>query len=317
MPINSDKPLQWKADIQASVDQFNQWFMVFAPKAFREARLKTTEEVEKSLLLTKDLTAIDAATIAANPQILPTLRMATCPPLARDRLVGLAYTTKNLVYRMEDGAVPPKLSRAVLQEHLGRISDIISKLLDRDIFPWLAANTKPTEAERHRASTIVADRLCGAVSDPIIRNAQEQRQLALIQSFMEARGYRFLQHPQTADLTTMKPGTFSFRLNVRVGEEPSFVNIPVDVVIQAKKAKKKGLPLFIEAKSAGDFTNVNKRRKEEAAKMQQLRATYGTGVRYILFLCGYFDTGYLGYEAAEGMDWVWEHRIDDLAKFGI
>jgi len=40
-------------------------------------------------------------------------------------------------------------------------------------------------------------------------------------------------------------------------------------------------------------------------------------IRYILFLCGYFDSGYLGYEAAEGIDWVWEHRIEDLAQFGM
>lgn len=216
-----------------------------------------------------------------------------------------------------EGAIPRKLPQATLQEHLDRVSDIISRMLDRDIFPWLAQNKKPTKAERHRASTIVADRLCGAVSDPIIRNAQERRQLALIRSCLEGRGYRLLQHPLSAGLATMEPGTFSFHLNVRVGEEPNFVNIPVDVVIQLKNAKKNALPLLVEAKSAGDFTNVNKRRKEEAAKMQQLRAIYGTSVRYILFLCGYFDTGYLGYEAAEGMDWVWEHRIDDLAKFGI
>lgn len=75
--------------------------------------------------------------------------------------------------------------------------------------------------------------------------------------------------------------------------------------------------LFIEAKSAGDFTNVNKRRKEEAVKMQQLRSTFGDHVSYVLFLCGYFDSGYLGYEAAEGIDWVWEHRISDLEKLGI
>jgi len=25
----------------------------------------------------------------------------------------------------------------------------------------------------------------------------------------------------------------------------------------------------------------------------------------------------LGYEAAEGIDWVWEHRIDDLVKLGL
>ena len=95
------------------------------------------------------------------------------------------------------------------------------------------------------------------------------------------------------------------------------VNIPIDAIIMPKTAKDKELPILIEAKSAGDFTNVNKRRKEEAAKMTQLRRTYGTNVQFNLFLCGYFDSGYLGYEAAEGIDWVWEHRIDDLAKLGL
>lgn len=40
------------------------------------------------------------------------------------------------------------------------------------------------------------------------------------------------------------------------------------------------LPIMIEAKSAGDYTNVNKRRKEEATKMQQLRNTYGNNVTF-------------------------------------
>lgn len=95
------------------------------------------------------------------------------------------------------------------------------------------------------------------------------------------------------------------------------VSIPVDIVIKPKQAKHDELPLLIEAKSAGDFTNPNKRRKEEAIKISQLQTTYGRKIRYILFLCGYFDSGYLGYEAAEGIDWVWEHRIDDLTGFGL
>ena len=77
------------------------------------------------------------------------------------------------------------------------------------------------------------------------------------------------------------------------------------------------MPILMEAKSAGDFTNVNKRRKEEAVKMQQLRNTYGQEITYLLFLCGYFDSGYLGYEAAEGIDWIWEHRIKDMEQLGI
>jgi hypothetical protein len=95
------------------------------------------------------------------------------------------------------------------------------------------------------------------------------------------------------------------------------INISIDVIIMPFNAEKGDIPVLIEAKSAGDFTNVNKRRKEEAHKMTQLKHTSGKNIRYVLFLCGYFDTGYLGYEAAEGIDWVWEHRIDDLALFGL
>ncbi len=117
----------------------------------------------------------------------------------------------------------------------------------------------------------------------------------------------------------MPQGTFSFRTNVPVthdGDDKS-VNIPVDAVVMPKTAKAGEFPVFIEAKSAGDYTNTNKRRKEEALKMAQLRNTHGARVCFNLFLCGYFDGGYLGYEATEGIDWVWEHRIDDLALFGL
>lgn len=120
----------------------------------------------------------------------------------------------------------------------------------------------------------------------------------------------------------MPPGSYSFRMNIPVAKGESSnesVNIPVDAVVMRKTATPGDYPLLIEAKSAGDFTNTNKRRKEEAQKVNQLRATYGhvRPIEFILFLCGYFDSGYLGYEAAEGIDWVWEHRIDDLQAFGL
>jgi type II restriction enzyme len=117
----------------------------------------------------------------------------------------------------------------------------------------------------------------------------------------------------------MPSGTFSFRVTIAVTHTNTdrHINIPIDAVIMPHNATIGDLPMLIEAKSAGDFANTNKRRKEEATKIHQLRHTYGDNVRFILFLCGYFDSGYLGYEAAEGIDWVWEHRIDDLAEFGL
>lgn len=314
--INADKPHLWKADIAASVDQFNQWFMRFAPTAFRSTRVETTAHVKAALLATRDLRHIDAATLTNNPDALSTLRMCTAPPLAVDRLIGLADARKNLVGRMEDGKLPPRMGAAELNAELTKICRIISKLLDRDIFPWLDALKEPAEHERNRASTIVADRLCSAVANPIIRNAQEQRQLKLVGDWLDARGYKKQSHPGAKLLTEMEAATYSFRMNVTVGKALK-VNIPVDVVIQPKKLRRDRLPVLIEAKSAGDFTNTNKRRKEEATKIHQLQAAYGQSVPFVLFLCGYFGSDYLGYEAAEGIDWVWEHRIDDLAKLGL
>src|SRR5438552_18956745 len=98
--INADKPHLWKSDIASSVDQFNQWLMRFAPEAFRSTRVKTTEHVKAALVATRDLRSIDAATLRANPGALPTLRMCTAPPLAVDRLVGLASASKAFIGTM-------------------------------------------------------------------------------------------------------------------------------------------------------------------------------------------------------------------------
>ena len=320
MAVNRDKPNRWKADIVQSVDMYNDWFMKFAPQAFRNTRIQTTKDVEAALHATDNITNIRPAVIRMHPEILPTLRMSTCPPLAVDRLIGLARVPINLVKCIElEKKLPLRMSAAEVDRELEKIATIIAKMADPDIFVWLDRKERATKSEIHRAATIVADRLCGAVANPIIRNAQEKRQLAAIKAWLEPRGYKQLPGGESARFNAMAPGTFSFRMNVPVKLEGGVhsVNIPIDAVVMPKIGKRKQFPVFIEAKSAGDFTNTNKRRKEEAVKMAQLRNNYGNKVRFNLFLCGYFDSGYLGYEAAEGIDWVWEHRIDDLALLGI
>ena len=319
MPVNINKPHLWKSDIAQSVDFYNNWFIEFAPKAFRDTRFQTMKDVESALHWTENLTNIKAEVLKRYPSILPMLRMTTCPPIARDRLIGLASVSQNLVRNMEVGKqLPKRMNKAELTSNLEKIVFIIEKMADPDIFVWKKRGDKGSKKEVHRAVTIVADRLCGAITDPIIRNAQERRQLASIQKWLEARGYRQIKPGEVSDFMSMPTGTFSFRFNVPITlEGGKQVNIPVDAVIMKKNAKKNDFPMLFEAKSAGDFTNVNKRRKEEAIKIAQLKSTYCQSITFDLFLCGYFNSGYLGYEASEGIDWVWEHRINDFAKFGL
>ena len=320
MAVNRDKPDLWKADIARSVDMYNYWFLHFAPDAYRETRLQSTRDVEATMNATQDLTNVNVDLLRTNPSVLPTLRMATCPPLAVDRLIGLSGVSANLVRNMEKyQRMPRRMSHQKVDSDLARIAETIQKMADPDIFVWLEHGGAPSEQERYRAATIVADRLCGSVANPIIRNAQERRQLAFIGRWLEDRGFLNVPPGEDRRHDNMEPGTFALRLNVPANQEGTNrrVSIPVDAAIMSKTATAGDLPLLIEAKSAGDFTNVNKRRKEEATKMGQLRQTYGNDVKFVLFLCGYFDSGYLGYEAAEGIDWVWEHRIDDLAEFGL
>lgn len=317
--VNSNKPDKWKRDVIQSVDYYNQWFLDFAPCTYREARNSSIEKVEKMLIATDFFRNQSTYVLQEQPEILSILRMSTAPPLARDRLIGLSNVSANLVKRLESGNLPKNFDGNSLTEELEKIYGIIRRLLDVDIFLWLESGQTPTEIEWRRAASIVADRVCGAVADPIIRNEQEKRQLLKIKNYLNSRGYEYVSPGSINNFKELVPGTFSFHLNVPVSlSEDKRVNIPVDVAVQRfNSTKSQSLPLLIECKSAGDFTNTNKRRKEEAAKVAQLRATYGKKVEFILFLCGYFDSGYLGYEAAEGIDWVWEHRIEDLSLFRI
>jgi hypothetical protein len=241
--INADKPTLWKQDIATSVDFYNKWFMKFAPVTYREQRLEVTKHVEDALQKSSDLSQITTEILQTHPAILPTFRMCCCPPLARERLAGLAGVKKSLIESMEEGSIPPRMKKSALADSLLQIVKILTELLDIDLFPWLALKQVPDPVERHRASTIVADRLCGSMSDPIVRNAQERRQLELIGRFLAKLGYKQKSHPPAKPLTEMEPGTYAFRMNVVVGDANK-VKIPLDVVIQPKKLRPSRLPIL-------------------------------------------------------------------------
>ncbi len=158
--VNADKPHLWKADIAHSIDFYNDWFMQFAPQTYRDTRAETTKQVTDVLQLTAKLTSIAPEVLRENPTVLPILRMTTAPPIARDRLIGLARVAPGLVKSMEvEQRIPPRMLQSNIDADLRRIGEIIAKLTDRDLFPWLEHNQQPIEMAVQRAATVVADRL--------------------------------------------------------------------------------------------------------------------------------------------------------------
>jgi len=105
----------------------------------------------------------------------------------------------------KDDCLPPQMSKAVQEKAVQQMIAMIVRLVDVDIFTWLSENRDPTRQEVYRAATIVADRLCGAKANPIIRNAQERRQLNRIKVWLEARHFRDATGKVT--LKDMQPGT--------------------------------------------------------------------------------------------------------------
>lgn len=314
--INRRNTELWKEDTVESVSLYNDWFLNFAPTTYTNERKRAMEQVGLAIRLTDNL-QFTSMHLKEHPEFITILRMATTPPIARDRLIGLSEVKPSFVRAMEEGRFPQRLSEQEKEACLNRIVKVLEKLLDLELFPWIQNAGTPTVEELKVAECIMADRLCGSLSDPIIRNEQEKRQLKVIEDFLVSEGYTYVDPKDVGSFLDMQQGTFTYHLNVPVEMSRFGVKMPIDVVIKRLGCSQESLPLLVECKSAGDFTNTNKRRKEEAQKMGQLKSTYGNDVDFVLFLCGYFDGGYLGYEAAEGIDWVWEHRVADFKKAGV
>src|SRR4030067_2259258 len=164
MKLNADKPHLWKADVERSIDFYNDWFLRFAPTTYRAQRKVRTKEVREAFELTDNLRTIAPEFLMQNPSVLPMLRMSTAPPVARDRLMGLSRTSKNWIDSMEgtDGKpsrIPPRIRKIDAHEALSRICDIIHELIDREPFPWLDRKDKTKADKLERATTVMADAL--------------------------------------------------------------------------------------------------------------------------------------------------------------
>lgn len=108
MPVNLAKPQLWKNDIMPSVAPSNERFVMFAPDAYRKARVEATRDVGHALRMIRNLLDITPAAQRLHPTVITMLRMTTAPPIRVRAGVGERYLNrhsyKSDVLRKRDGS---------------------------------------------------------------------------------------------------------------------------------------------------------------------------------------------------------------------
>lgn len=307
MANHHKQPEEWAADIARSVTQYNAWYQHHAPSFWEAARSRAALTATNFFAGTGFLRKLDPQSLEAPGDTLTFLRNSTAPPLAKERAASLAGVRKSVVDRLHRGM---GLAKRYDPEEIGRLLTLITDMLDPVVFPWVTEDRDPTESEKVEAALIVGDRSARTFFDPMLRNEQEARQVTLLTEYLAKLGYS----SSTAGTGIgLPPRTFCIHRNVPYkNENGEVVNLPVDCAVNPGDGRPVAL---IEMKSAGDFTNVNKRRKEEAAKAVGVRREHGSDAVFLLQLFGYFNEGYFRFEASAGIDWAWDHRIEDFGEY--
>ena len=142
----------------------------------------------------------------------------------------------------------------------------------------------------------------------------EKKQLAALKRWLRRHGYKQITSDEVSNFNAMPLGTFTIPL---ILSKQTPVKTSIDCLVKPFRTSKREQPCVIEVKLSGNATTTTRWRKKEALKFVQFRECHGENAKFILLLCGYFDPGYLGYVAAEGIDWVWEHRLNDLVSLMV
>lgn len=140
----------------------------------------------------------------------------------------------------------------------------------------------------------------------------ETRQYVLLNNWLLRHGYKQTASDEYGSLDTMPSGSFSFCRTSSSGKKTTSTNIPTYCIVNPIDACKVRRPVIIEAKSSESISSSVRSAKKDAKKFATFKDHYKGNAEFMLLLCGHFDGYYLGPQAAEGIDWVWQHRLDDL-----
>ena len=305
--LNSLRPDKWEHDRVIAREQIIDWLATTSSIVSKRSEVLT--QVQGALRILESEKSIEGA-IQRDASVVTVLRALTRRDVGTSQtatFLGVSTTTlENVENRKRN---PSHLTKP--------LAELLKRELDPELASWIIEGRDAFNDEMMISRIVATDRIIRRAAATALRYEHEPRQLAKLESYLQSRGFQEVASDTIVNpRTDMPKNSYSFRVNV-VGLTTDGVELRqnVDTLIKPASQSSASLPIFVEAKSMTDEVNPNKRQKEEAQKVDAVRRKWQSShekLNFVLLLGGTVPRRYLEIEAGSGLDWVWEHRVQDL-----
>ena len=307
--MNAKSSENWESDRVVAKEEIIDWLAINT--STKNSRSRLEDQITSLLGELSILNSVEKA-IVKDPRILTSLRSLTRRDIGTSQIATFLGVGTSMYEAIERAEKP-------VAQILSGIVSLLEKELDESLAPWIVEKRSPTKDEMSRSVIVSADRILKRSTSTELRYKHEPRQLDKLKEYLDSKGYSEVNGTGISDpRKDMEPGSYAFRVNID-GLTIDGVTLKqnVDTLIMPFSKTTGLLPIFLEAKSMTDEVNPNKRQKEEAQKVDNVRRKWqnkSEKLNFVLLLGGTVPRRYLEVEAGSGLDWIWEHRVNDLDK---
>jgi hypothetical protein len=305
--MNAKNPERWEQDRVVAKREIIAWLAEAADSSdLRVAIEAKTRAILERIVGQRRLKEV----ILDDAGSLTVLRSLTRRDIGTSQMATFLETTTNKLESVEAG-------RKSATEIADGAEEILLNELDQSISGWILEGTTPSVEAFNRTLWIASDRILRRSTSTELRYKHEPRQLEKLELFLKSEGYTSVEGASIREPRNgMAAGTYAFRVSIegRTSDGLALMQT-VDALIKPFSKSANLLPIFLEAKSMTDEVNPNKRQKEEAQKVESARRRWQTEserLNFVLLLGGTVPKRYLQVEAGSDLDWIWEHRVEDL-----
>jgi hypothetical protein len=249
------------------------------------------------LALTTDPEFFNRGTRKAAKVLLDPARFMTIPQLSEDNL-GVLGEDKNL-------------------------AEIVVEFINRERFPWIAAKTKPSQAEVDQAIDATAELMAIQKVATAKRNAESKRQEAATKLALLNAGLTYVEREEVQERTKEAPSydkkkgieNHNVRDLLGLGEFTSEFRV-AGAKCDLPVLLPSGFFLPLECKVSGSAVNSIKRLiRETDGKRRGWRDEFGKQPYTGAVIAGVFSMITVETAQEEGMLIFWEHELDALEEF--